>query len=376
MQEWTRSVGLARWLTLVGSLLVFGQCVPAQMGICKAANGFASQAEIVHPTSIALDNGTGLYVTEGDTLTVYRIDLSTGAMSRIAGINKASESGNGKLAINAAVNPTGIAVNRNNDVFLAEVGSYIRRIDAATAKIDVFAGTGGLGGGGSGDGGPAIHAKFRFPVAIAVDSLGNIYVSDELDNRVRRIDRETMVITTVAGGGSGGIGDGGTATQATLKFPMGIAFNKNDDLYIADHGNNRIRRVDRKTGIISTVVGPDENIIGMPEMETGVSAIHPRSIAIDGDGNIYFNGPGGGTILRFDPTKRTLEVYAGTAKSGFGGDCGPARKARLTDPGGITAAPNGDLYFSDYANDRIRRIDAKTHIISTVFFSRVAVGTR
>lgn len=210
--------------------------------------------------------------------------------------------------------------------------------------------------GFSGDGGPATSAQLDSPGCIAVDSAGNIFIADEDNHRIRRVDANTGVITTVAGNGSSGFGgDGGTATSASLYYPRGVALDSNDNLYIADTSNDRIRMVDATTGIITTVVELDD----------------PSEIAFDAAGNMYINGYD--FIKRKDAVTNDITIVA-EDQGGYGYDSrpypsgdegGPAIQAGLYDPIGVALDSQGNLYFSSYYDCTILKVNLTTGIITT-----------
>ena len=193
------------------------------------------------------------------------------------------------------------------NLYISDTGNRrIRRVDASTGTIETIAGTGGKGF--SGDGGPATAATMQHPLGLAMDSTGNLFFADAQTQRVRRIDAETGIVTTVAGVGIDAyLGDGGPAVSAHLAFPSGLAIDSSDRLYIADRNNKVVRRVDTD-GFISTVVGTGK----------------------------YLHVGGGGIDI---------------------GDGGPATEARMTYPYGLAIGHGDDLYIVDSNNYRVRKVD-------------------
>jgi len=285
----------------------------------------------------------------------------------VAGTGKAGHAGDGGPATAATLNnPFGLVRGPDGAIWFCEYGGqFIRRL-APDGSIRTVAGSGKKGY--AGDGGPALQASFNLPHEIRFDAKGNYYVADMMNHAVRKIDGKTGVITTVAGTGQAGYsGDGGPAAQAQLKQPHSIQFGPGGDLYICDIGNNVLRRVDAKTGTISTVAGtgkagptPD----GAPIRGTPLSG--PRSMDFDPEGRLWLVTREGNQVLRFDFKAGTIRVVAGTGKKGFTGNGGPARDATLSGPKGIAVAPDGDVYLADTESHSIRKIDAKTGRLDVV----------
>ena len=254
----------------------------------------------------------------------------------------------------------------------------VLRVDLRTKRISVVAGNATKSY--SGDGGPAKSASLNGPHEIRFDSKGNLYI-DERDNAVvRRVDMKSGIISTVAGSGKPGYaGDGGPATQGQFNQPHGITLDRADNLYICDPLNNRVRRVDAKTGILTTFAGNGQNSRPPDQGSlTAVSLAGPRSLEITRDGKWYLALREGNSIFSIEPAKATLKRIAGTGESGYSGDGGPALAARfgslgpggLTGPKGLAISDDGQTMFvADCENHVIRKIDLRTGIIST------AVGT-
>jgi sugar lactone lactonase YvrE len=262
-----------------------------------------------------------------------------------------------------------VAVDLAGNIYLAENGaSKIRRVDALTGLISTAAGNGDFGD--SGDGGQATAASLGAPFGVALDAAGNLYFVDNANCKIRRVDINTGIITTVAGNGTPGFdGDGGPAPDATLLFPEGVAVAPNGDIYIADTGNFRVRKVDAVTGFITTIAGSDvAESAGDGGLAIDATFTNPSRVAVDPAGNLYVVDQGilKDRVRRIDAATGliyTLALFAGTGISQFSGDGGPAQLAELSDfIGGVAVAGNGDVYLSDSGNQRVRKVEADTPI--------------
>jgi len=206
------------------------------------------------------------------------------------------------------------------------------------------------------------------PHELRFDRLGNIYIVERDNHVVRRIDGKTGVIHTVAGTGAPGFsGDGGPATNAQLRQPHSIVFDRDGTLLICDVGNHRIRRLHLDTGILETYAGTGEakpTPDGAPVAGTALKG--PRTLALAPNGDLYLALREGNAIYRIEASTQTLHHVAGTGESGYSGDGGPASTAKLGGPKGLAYAPDGVLYIADTENHAIRRIDLKTSRITTV----------
>jgi sugar lactone lactonase YvrE len=225
-------------------------------------------------------------------------------------------------------------------------------VDARTGIISIVAGSIAAGNpqaGYGGDGGPATSALLNQPTGVAVDAAGNLFIADEFNNRVRRVDATTGVITTVAGNGSSGYaGDGGPATAAALNGPFGVAVDAQGNLYIADTGNNRIRRVDAATGVITTVAGDGTNRFGGdggPAVNASLSS--PRGVAVDAAGNLFLTDTFNSRIRRVDVGTGVITTVAGNGSIWGVEDGGPATNAPLGFPYGVAVDAAGNLFIAD-----------------------------
>ena len=270
-------------------------------------------------------------------------------------------------------NPYGMAIGPDGGLYFCDINNQrIRRLDLKTKKITTVAGDGQRAY--RGDGGPAIMASLNMPHEVRFDAKGDMYIAERDNHVIRKVDMKTGIISTVVGTGVGGFsGDGGPAAKAQLRQPHSIIFDKNGALLICDIQNHRIRRVDMKTGIIETYAGtgePAPTPDGAPVK--GAPLKGPRTFAMAPNGDIYLALREGNTIYRIDYKTQTLHHVAGTGENGYSGDGGPALNAKLGGPKGLAYSPKQGLYIADTENHVIRHIDPKTGIITTV----LGTGTR
>jgi streptogramin lyase len=282
-------------------------------------------------------------------------------IATVAGNGEQGFSGDGGPATQAKIdNPFGVIRGPDGALWFCEyTGQRIRRI-APDGTITTIAGSGQKGY--SGDGGPALEASFNLPHEIRFDDKGDLYVVDMVNNAVRKIDMKTRIITTIAGTGKAGhSGDGGPANQAELNKPHSIQFGPDGLLYICDIGNHVIRRVNLATGIIERYAGtgqagptPD----GAPIQGTPLKG--PRSIDFDKNGDLWLCTREGNQVFRFDTKAGVIRHIAGTGKSGFTGNGGPAKEATLKGPKGIAIDADGNAWLADTESHSVRMIEAAT----------------
>jgi len=278
-----------------------------------------------------------------------------------AGNGKQGFSGDGGPATTAQIdNPFGVVRGPDGAIWFCEyTGQRIRRV-APDGTISTVAGSGKKGY--SGDGGPALEGTFNLPHEIRFDRAGNFYVVDMANNAVRKIDAQSRIITTVAGGGAAGYsGDGGPATSAQLKQPHSIQFGPDGNLYICDIGNHVIRKVDMKTGLISTFAGtgtagatPDGSPI------SGTPLKGPRSLDFDAEGNLWLATREGNQVFKFDLAANRIHHLAGTGASGFTGNGASAKAATLKGPKGISLDKAGNAWLADTESHSVRKVDKAT----------------
>jgi trimeric autotransporter adhesin len=296
-----------------------------------------------------------------------------GAVTLVAGDGVKSFYGDGGPATSAAFNsPYGMAIDRMGTVYIADSRNHrIRRV-SPSGYIVTFAGTGTAGA--AGNNGSATSAQLNNPYACAVDDAGNVFIADASNNRIQKVNTSGF-ISTVAGTGVAGIsGDGGLAVFAKLNFPTGIALDAQNNMYISDTSNSRIRKVVAATGIISTIAGignqtGGRGFSGENRPATSATLNLPYAVAVDANGmNVYIADTYNNRIRKINASG-IISTIAGTNEtSGFSGDGIAATSSRLNQPYGVAVDLDGNVYIADYGNDRIRKVNT-SGIIST------AVGT-
>ena len=319
--------------------------------------GPATAAQLSSPQGVAVDGAGNLYIATGNR--IRKVDAA-GMISTVAGDGTPGYGGDGGPATAAQLNfPRDVALDGAGNLYIADLfNRRIRKVDAA-GVISTVAGDGTRGYGG--DGGPAVAAQLSDPIDVAVDGAGNLYIVNRSYQRIRKVDA-AGVISTVAGDGTRGFGgDGGPATAAQLDTPYGVAPDGAGNLYIADGGNRRIRKVD-SAGAISTVAGGGP--IGDGGAAVAAQLDYPLGVAPDGAGNLYFADTFNHRIRKVDAAG-VISTVAGDGTRGYGGDGGPAVAAQLSSPRALALDEAGNLYIADSSNYRIRKVDA-AGVISTV----------
>ena len=321
--------------------------------------GPATSAQLNGPAGLGLDGNGNVYIADAGNNVIR--EVSGGTISTIAGNGGFGSGCADGPALSAQLNsPGGVAVDSHGNVYIADTGDYcIRKVSSGT--ITRVAGTGAASY--SGDTGQAVSAAIGFTTSIAVDANGNVYIADAGNERIREITMSSGVIDTVAGNGTGGFsGDGGPATSADLGAPVGVAIDSLGDIFIADAANNVIREV--SGGNINTVAG--DNALGAGfSGDTGIATqaqlSSPQMVALDGNNNLYIADQGNNRIR--EVSHGNIDTIVG---NGLIGDNGPATGAQLGSPFGIGLDPAGNLYIADTMFSRVRKVTAATGVITTV----------
>ena len=303
-------------------------------------------------------------------LTALALSISSvhaATVTTFAGTGVKGFSGDGGPATSAQINnPFAIARGPDGALFICDMdNARIRRVKA-DGKIETFAG--GEMKGYAGDGGPALKAALNMPYEMAWDKAGNLFFVELGNHCVRRVDAKTGLISTVAGNGRAGFaGDGGPAKDAQFHQPHSLAFDAAGDLYICDIMNHRIRKIAMQTGTISTWSGTGEKTTAPDGSPITGSALHgPRALAFAPDGKCYLALREGNALLLLDPKANTLRRVAGTGKSGFTGNGGPALSATLAGPKCVSLDAAGNVYLADTESHSIRYLDVKKGTIEVL----------
>jgi sugar lactone lactonase YvrE len=324
-------------------------------GSYAGEGGAATNASMASPLGVALDAGGNLYIADESNNCVRKLDTK-GVITTVAGNRTIGYSGDGGKAINARMaHPFDVVLDAAGNLYLADEGlanSRIRKVDT-NGIITTFAGNGMAGY--SGDGGAATSASLGQPVGLALDAFGNLYIADNSNERVRKVN-PNGIITTVAGNGTSGYsGDGGAATSASFNTLRGVAVDAAGSLYIADPGNNRVRKVARN-GIITTVAGNgSRGYSGDGGAATKAALNRPEGLGLDAAGNLYIADTQNNRIRKVDTTG-IIATVAGTGVAGYSGDGGAATSALLNSPCRVALDASGNLYLSDGSNNRIREV--------------------
>jgi streptogramin lyase len=289
------------------------------------------------------------------------------AIRTLAGNGEPGEKGDfGKAGSAQVDNPLGITRAPDQSIWFCEAGSHRVRWIRADGVIFTFAGTGRKDF--SGDKGPAAEACLSSPYEVKFDANGDLFIADTGNHVIRKVDMKTKVISTVAGTGLGRYsGDGDSANVAHLKRPSSIQFGPDGSLFIADMGNHVIRKVDMKTGVISTVAGtgvPGVPTDGAPLQDTPLRL--PRCIDFDRDGNLWMTASDCHQIFKIDFAAGRIRVAAGTGEKGFTGHGGPARDATFNGPKYLAVDSENNVWIADTENHAVRKLDAKTGKVELV----------
>lgn len=359
---------LALWLLL--PFISHAQLITTIAGTDSAGysgdGGLAVMAKLNYPTGVRADDSGNVFIADDENNVIRRVDRK-GVITTIAGNDTAGYKGDGGLAIAASIHyPGDLALDKKGNIYIVDSwNSVIRKVDKR-GIITTVAGcdTGGYGG----DGGPAILAKLNIPSSMDVDARGNIYISDQKNAVIRKVDTAGF-ITTIAGtpGVFSYTGDGSSAKAARLGNICGLRVDTKGNVYVADHDNNAVRKIDT-AGIITTIAGSaTTGYSGDGGPAKAALLFHPMDISLDHTGNLFIADEGNNVIRKID-TNGIITTVAGIDSAGYNGDNISADSAQLHTPCGITTDKFGNLYIADTYNQRIRKVtfDTDTIVITGV----------
>jgi hypothetical protein len=340
--------------------------------------GPAPAAKLDHPTGIAVDAAGNVYVADYYNHTVRKVAPTTGLITTVAGIGLPGFAGEGGPATSARLYyPSGLAVDTAGNLYIADSINYrVRKVAAATGVITTVAGNGTYGSGG--DDGVATAAQLNQPYTVALDAAGNIYIADRGANKIRKVTLATGYISTIAGSGTAGyLGDGTPATTAQLNQPTGVAVDSSGNVLIADLGNHRIRKVASSNGVITTIAGNGSpGSLGEGGPATSARLYSPAGVAVDAAGNVYIADMNNARIRKVTVATGMLNTVAGSGNAMFGGDGGSGPAGQLYNPIGVAVDAAGNLYIGDSFNHRVRRLApplGTPGVLTATAFSATAV---
>jgi sugar lactone lactonase YvrE len=317
--------------------------------------GSARSAQFLEPRAVAAATAGGFYVADTFNHRIRWVDAD-GVVATVLGTGVAGGTGDGGPGIQAEVNwPHSVSLDASGRTLLVadSANHRIRRLDLVSGTVTTVAGTGHAGF--AGDGGPATAALLNDPKGVLAGPRGEIWIADSANDRVRVVD-PSGTISTLAGTGTAGFsGDGGPAAAAALHSPRALAVDAAGNLYVADDNNDRVRRID-PAGTITTVAGVGTTgYSGDDGPATAAQLNRPRGVAVDSAGVLYVADSGNHVVRMVDPAG-TVTTVVGNGRRGFGGDGGPAADGRIFSPRGVALGPGGELFIADSGNDRVRRI--------------------
>jgi len=343
----------------IGSNLILRTVAGTSPAGYRGDGGPATEASLSMPLGIAVDSSGNLFIADTSNGVVRKVDHSTGTISTIAGVYGSPDyNGENIQATAAGLAPCALAVDESGHLFIVDCWNrLIRQIDLSTGLITTVAGNrNDTPPYYNGDDIQATAASLCNPRGVAVDNRGNLFIADTNNDRIRQVNLSTGIITTVAGGGTGDLGDDGLAKAATLSAPYAVAIDASGNLFIADTFNHRIRKVDHVTHIITTVAGNGIAGSGGDDGAAKEASLNqPSGVAIDSSGNLLIADTNNARIRKLDLSTGKITTVAG---GGSFTNNGPALAAALSSPSQITVDTSGNLFVADPGYSRIREVAA------------------
>jgi sugar lactone lactonase YvrE len=365
---------------LIAPLFLVSSNIKAQSIYTYAGNGNTGYtdstgdpklAEFNHPWGLTFDGFGNLYIADHVNCAIRKISVA-GTISTFAGTTSNGFSGDGGPASMATMSgPTSVTADPAGNLYIADAGNNRIRKVSTTGIITTIAGNDTSGY--AGDGGPATAAKFYKPMGISADISGNLFIADSGNNVVRKIDG-AGIITTYAGNGTPGYtGDGGPAISASLSGPVGVTWDHWGNLYITEAGNHVVRKVS-VTGIITTFAGTGTaGFGGDGAAATAAQLSSPNSVTFDTSGNVYISDEQNHRIRKVT-NDGIIHTIAGIGIVGYSGDGGPAINAQLFRPMGLAVDVQGRIFIADYINSVVRKIDMENVAVNMLNGSRALLN--
>jgi streptogramin lyase len=306
----------------------------------------AEASSIRTPWGLAISESGDIYISESDRNQIRKIDANTNLISTV---------------LSGVFGPSQLIFGNKDELYFAEEGiNTVKKINLTTGIISVVAGKPSSFGSYGGDGGLAVDASFWNPRGLAFDNDENLIICDIGNHLVRKVDKTTGIVTSIAGTATAGYaGDGGPAISATLDVPRGVAIDTNGDIYITDSGNHVIRKIAHDNGIITTIAGSGVGgYSGDGGLATSARMVFPEQLALDKINKVLYCVEYGNHVIRkIDLITKTITTFAGTGVSGSSGDYGAASAATFNLPKGIVLDEDGNVYITD-ANNTVRKVQS------------------
>ncbi len=338
--------------------------------------GAATSAQLNFPFGVAVDTAGNLYIADQLNNRIRKVTTS-GTISTVAGNGTAGYTGDGAAATSAELtSPTGIAIDKAGNLYIADSGNNVIRKVTSAGTISTIAGSFTLGAGYAGDGAAATSAQLNSPSQLAVDSAGNLYIADTYNNIIRKLTTDGNINTIIGNNAavSGSIGDGGAGVNARLNNPTGVAVDSLGNVYVADTNNNRVRKL-TTDGIINTVAGTSVGgFAGDGGIATSAKLTEPKGIALDSANNIYIADADNSRIRVVSALSGYIASIAGNGSIGYGGDGGLGLAGSLYFPSCVTVDGSGNVYFADNQNNVVRKLSPMAQL-PVIYTSGVVSAT-